>query len=63
MRLAPNARPSIIAELRPHLPRLILHREASGILDEAFQEWCSNKERTALMRAWWGKEADLFFTE
>jgi pumilio family protein 6 len=63
IRLAPTARPSIIAELLPNLPRLILHREASQIVEDAFALWCSGKERNSMMRPWWGKEGGLFYED
>ena len=47
----------------PHLPRLILHREAAGIIEDAFTLWCSGKERSMMMRPWWGKEGGLFYTD
>lgn len=63
IRLAPQARTQILGELMPHLPRLILHREAAGIIEDAFTLWCSGKERSSMMRPWWGKEGGLFYTE
>lgn len=63
IRLAPTARTQILEELTPHLPRLILHREAGPIIEDAYALWCSGKEKNGMLRPWWGKEGGLFYTE
>lgn len=60
IRVSPASRAIIFPELIPHVPRLINHREASGILEDAYALWCTAKERTAMMRQFWGKEMLLW---
>ncbi|CDZ96435.1 Puf family RNA-binding protein [Phaffia rhodozyma] len=62
IRLCPPARTIILSELTPHIPRLIAHREASGLIEDAYALWCTAKERTAMMKQFWGKET-LFSKE
>lgn len=40
--------------------RLVLHREASSVLADAFELWCNAYERSILLQDFYGKEASLF---
>jgi pumilio family protein 6 len=40
--------------------RLLLHREASGVLADAFELYSNASERTILLRDFYGKETALF---
>ena len=42
------------------LLRLLLHREASGVLADAFELYTNAYERSILLRDFYGKEASLF---
>ena len=53
-------RASIFLEFRSHVLRLLLHREASGVLADAFELYANAYERSILLRDFYGKEATLF---
>lgn len=40
--------------------RLVLHREASSVLADAFELWANAYERSILLQDFYGKEATLF---
>lgn len=40
--------------------RLLLHREATSVLADAFELYANAYERTILLRDFYGKEANLF---
>lgn len=40
--------------------RMLLHREASSVLADAFELYANAYERTILLREFYGKEASLF---
>ncbi len=39
---------------------MLLHREASGVLSDAFELYANAYERSILLRDFYGKEASLF---
>ncbi|KAF7419498.1 pumilio domain member 6 [Pleurotus ostreatus] len=63
IRLCPTHRASILTEFEGHVIRLLLHREASSVLADAFELWANSYERTILVREFYGKEAALFATD
>ncbi|KAJ7025570.1 armadillo-type protein [Mycena alexandri] len=60
IRLCPTHRPSILKEFQGHVLRLLLHREASSVLADAFELYTNAYERTLLVRDFYGKETALF---
>ncbi|KAF8965483.1 armadillo-type protein [Flammula alnicola] len=60
IRLCPTHRPSILLEFQSYVLRLLLHREASSVLADAFELYANAYERTILLREFYGKEAALF---
>ncbi|KAI0764723.1 ARM repeat-containing protein [Fomes fomentarius] len=60
IRLCPTYRPIILREFQGHVLKLLLHREASGVLADAFELYTNAYERSILLRDFYGKEASLF---
>ncbi|KAM6495204.1 Armadillo-type fold [Amanita muscaria] len=60
IRLCPTHRASILSEFQSHVLRLLLHREASSVLADAFELYVNAYERSLLLRDFYGKEANLF---
>jgi pumilio family protein 6 len=60
IRLCPAHRSSILTEFQSHVLRLLLHREASSVLADAFELYANAYERALLLRDFYGKEATLF---
>lgn len=60
IRLCPTHRQSILIEFQSHVLRLLLHREASSVLADAFELYANAYERTLLLRDFYGKETALF---
>lgn len=60
IRLCPSHRTSILLEFQTHVLRLLLHREATSVLADAFELYANAYERTILLRDFYGKEANLF---
>jgi pumilio homology domain family member 6 len=60
IRLCPSHRASILLEFQSHVLRLLLHREASSVLADAFELYANAYERTILVRDFYGKETSLF---
>ncbi|KAJ7718347.1 hypothetical protein B0H16DRAFT_1797582 [Mycena metata] len=60
IRLCPTHRPSILMEFQGHVLRLLLHREASSVLADAFELYTNAYERTLLVRDFYGNETALF---
>lgn len=60
IRLCPTQRSSILFELQGHVMRLLLHREASTVISEAFELYANAYERSILVRDFYGKETALF---
>ncbi|KAK2463945.1 hypothetical protein APHAL10511_003996 [Amanita phalloides] len=60
IRLCPGHRNSILSEFQSHVLRLLLHREASSVLADAFELYANAYERSLLLRDLYGKEASLF---
>jgi pumilio family protein 6 len=59
LRLCPTHRPSILAEFAGSVPRLLLHREAAGVLADVFELHANAAERGLLLRDFYGPEARL----
>ncbi|CDO74224.1 hypothetical protein BN946_scf184721.g3 [Trametes cinnabarina] len=60
IRLCPAYRVQILREFQGHVLRMLLHREASGVLADAFELYTNAYERSILLRDFYGKEASLF---
>ncbi|THH01960.1 hypothetical protein EW026_g824 [Hermanssonia centrifuga] len=60
VRLCPAHRQSILLEFQGSVLRLLLHREASSVLADAFELYANAYERSLLLRDFYGKEASLF---
>jgi pumilio family protein 6 len=60
IRFCPSQRISILTELRGHVLRLLLHREASSVIADVFELYTNTYERSLLVRDFYGKEAALF---
>ncbi|KAI0746468.1 ARM repeat-containing protein [Daedaleopsis nitida] len=60
IRFCPSYRPVILREFQGHVLKLLLHREASGVLADAFELYANAYERSILLRDFYGKEASLF---
>jgi pumilio family protein 6 len=60
IRLCPTHRSWILQEFQSNILRLLLHREASSVLADAFELYANAYERTFLLRDFYGKEALLF---
>ncbi|TRM57377.1 armadillo-type protein [Schizophyllum amplum] len=60
IRLCPKHRASILREFQGHVLRLLLHREASAVLADAFELYANAYERAILLRDFYGKETALF---
>ncbi|KAJ7661236.1 puf family RNA-binding protein [Mycena rosella] len=60
IRLCPTHRQSILLEFQGHVLRLLLHREATSVLSDAFELYTNAYERTLLVRDFYGKEIALF---
>lgn len=50
----------MLLEFQNHVLRLLLHREATSVLADAFELYANAYERTILLREFYGKEATLF---
>ena len=59
IRFCPSHRASILREFQGHVLRLLLHREASSVLADAFELYANAYERSILLRDFYGKEASL----
>lgn len=60
IRLCPTHRASILLEFQSHVLRLLLHREATSVLADAFELYANAYERSILLRDFYGKETLLF---
>ena len=59
IRFCPAYRAIILRELQGNVLRLLLHREASSVLADAFELYTNAYERSILLRDFYGKEASL----
>ncbi|KAF7303694.1 PUM-HD domain-containing protein [Mycena indigotica] len=59
IRLCTTHRPAILKEFQGHVLRLLLHREATSVLADAFELYANTYERALLVRDFYGKEATL----
>ncbi|KAJ7061988.1 armadillo-type protein [Mycena amicta] len=59
IRLCATHRPAILKEFQGHVLRLLLHREATSVLADAFELYANAYERSFLVRDFYGKEATL----
>ncbi|KIJ15752.1 hypothetical protein PAXINDRAFT_114116 [Paxillus involutus ATCC 200175] len=62
IRLCPTHRASMLQEFQSNVMRLLLHREASGVLADTFELYANAYERTILLQDFYGKETTLFST-
>ncbi|THH04911.1 hypothetical protein EW145_g5179 [Phellinidium pouzarii] len=62
IRNCPSHRASILLEFRGHVVRLLLHREASSVIADAFELYANAYERAMLLHDFYGKEVSLFST-
>lgn len=62
IRFCPSHRAAILLEFQSHVLKLLLHREASSVLADAFELYANAYERSILLRDFYGKEAALFST-
>lgn len=62
IRFCPAHRVSILLEFQSHILKLLLHREASSVIADAFELYANAYERSILLRDFYGKEAELFST-
>ncbi|KZV94457.1 ARM repeat-containing protein [Exidia glandulosa HHB12029] len=60
VRYSSTHRSAILAEFKGHVVRLLLHREASQIVADAYELWANAADRAMLVRDFYGKEAALF---
>ena len=60
IRSCPAHRASILLEFQGHVIKLLLHREASSVLADAFELYANAYERSILLREFYGKETALF---
>ncbi|PPR04486.1 hypothetical protein CVT24_013095 [Panaeolus cyanescens] len=60
IRLCPTHRTAILLEFQSQVLRMLLHREASSVLADAFELYANAYERSILLREFYGKEAILF---
>ncbi|CAA7263624.1 unnamed protein product [Cyclocybe aegerita] len=60
IRFCPAHRASILLEFQSQVIRMLLHKEASSVLADAFELYANAYERTILLREFYGKEASLF---
>ncbi|QRV78698.1 pumilio homology domain family member 4 [Ceratobasidium sp. AG-Ba] len=60
IRYCPTHRTAILSEFHSHVIRLLLHREASPIIADAYDLHASAAERNLLLRDFYGKEVALF---
>ncbi|KAF8154852.1 armadillo-type protein [Crassisporium funariophilum] len=60
IRLCPAHRTPILLEFQSHVLRMLLHKEASSVLADAFELYANAYERTLLLREFYGKEASMF---
>ncbi|KAH9003348.1 ARM repeat-containing protein [Lactarius hatsudake] len=58
-RHCPSHRLPMIMEFRSHVPRLLLHREASQVIAEIYELHTNSAERAILLRNFYGREAAL----
>ena len=59
IRLCPTHRASILQEFHGSILRLLLHREATSVLADAFELYANAYERSLLVKDFYGKEATL----
>ncbi|KAF8326826.1 armadillo-type protein [Cantharellus anzutake] len=55
-----SQRASILSELNSNLIRLLLHRESSQIISDAYDLYANSAQRNQMMRSLYGKEMALF---
>ncbi|KAI9438552.1 ARM repeat-containing protein [Lactarius indigo] len=58
-RHCPSHRLPMVMEFRSHVPRLLLHREASQVIAEIYELHTNAAERAILLRDFYGREAAL----
>ncbi|KZO94578.1 ARM repeat-containing protein [Calocera viscosa TUFC12733] len=63
IRYCPSHRISILQEFQKDVIRLLLHREGSQVLADAYELYCNAAEKALLLRDFYGKEVALFDSE
>ncbi len=57
---SPTQRSSILSELQLHLLKLLLHREASPIISDAYDLYTNATQRQQMLKSLYGREVMLF---
>lgn len=60
IRSCPAHRRSILLEFNHHVIRLLLHRESTSVIADAYELYANAHERALLLRDFYGKEVALF---
>ena len=60
IRSCPAHRTSVLLEFKGHVVRLLLHRESSGVIADAYELYANAFERAILLFDFYGKEVALF---
>lgn len=60
IRYCPTHRDAILAEFHGHILRLLLHKEATRVLADAYELYTNATQRAVLLRDFYGKEVVLF---
>ncbi|KLO06152.1 ARM repeat-containing protein [Schizopora paradoxa] len=60
IRYCPAHRSSILLEFKSHVIRLLLHREACGVISDSYDLYANAYERSLLLQDFYGKEVALF---
>ncbi|KAG8903928.1 pumilio domain member 6 [Tulasnella sp. 403] len=63
LRYCPSQRSAILSEFHGRVISLLLHREATGSISDAFELYASSSERNLLIRDFYGREVALFDTD
>ena len=56
----PSQCTSILLGFQPHVLRMLLHKEASSVIADAFELYANAYERMILLREFYAKEVSLF---
>ena len=63
IRYCPSHRSKILQSFHGHVPRLLLHKYAAGVIEDAFALYANSEDRQSLVRDFYGKEFALFNNE
>jgi len=56
----PETREMIVNEFMGHVRKLVKHREACFVIDDAYSQYATPKQKAALVREFYGVEYALF---